>query len=77
MPPDAHHRLRQESLFTKDLLDLIFIQFAPSLFEKFNLLHLLNDLCIIAEVQHDDDIVYYFIPSTLPLKATTMFYNRN
>ena len=52
MPQDAHHRLQQEGLFTEDLLDLVSIQFVPYLFEKADLLHLLNDLCIIAEIQH-------------------------
>ena len=67
MPPDAHRRLWQEVLFTEDLLS---IQFAPGLFEKIDLLHLLNDLCIIAEVLRDDK-VYYFIPSALPSKELT------
>ena len=70
MPPDAHRRLRQEGLFTEDLLDLISIQFGPGLFEKDNLLHLLNDLCNIAKVQRNDKI-YYFIPSALPPQELT------
>ena len=76
MSPDAHRRLRQEGLFTEDLLDLISIQFAPGLFEKADLLHLLNDLCIIAKVQRDDKI-YYFIPSALPSKELTYQNKRN
>ena len=42
IPPDAHRRLRQEGLFTEDLLDYVSIQFALGLFEKIDLLHLLN-----------------------------------
>ena len=76
MSPDAHRRLRQEGLFTEDLLDLISIQFAPGLFEKADLLHLLNDLCIIAKVQRDYKI-YYFIPSALPPKELTDQNKRN
>ena len=76
MPPDAHRRLRQEGLFTEDLLDLISIQFAPGLFEKADLLHLLNDLFIIAKVQRDNKI-YYFIPSALPPKELTDQDKRN
>ena len=70
MAPDAHRRLRQEGLFTEDLLDLVSIPFAPGLFEKTDLLRLLNDLCIVAEVQRDDK-VYYFIPSALSPKELT------
>ena len=70
MPPDSHRRLRQEGLFTEDLLDLVSIPFAPGLFEKTDLLRLLNDLCIVAEVQRDDK-VYYFIPSALSPKELT------
>ena len=70
MPPGTHRRLRQEGLFTEDLLDLISIPFAPGLFEKADLLCLLNELYIIADVQRDDK-VYYFIPSALSPKELT------
>ena len=70
MPPDSHRRLRHEGLFTEDLLDLISIPFAPGLFEKADLLCLLNELYIIADVQRDDK-VYYFIPCALSPKELT------
>ena len=67
LPPNAHCRLQQEGLFTIDLLDLVSIQFAPGLFEKADLLRLLCDLCIVAEV-HRDESKYYFIPTALSPK---------
>ena len=70
LPPNAHRRLREEGLFTIDLLDLVSIQFAPGLFEKLDLLHLLSDLCVVAEV-HRDDSTYYFIPTALSPKHLT------
>ena len=70
LPPNVHQRLRDEGLFTEDFLDLVSIQFAQGLFEKSDLLHLLCDLCIIAEVRHNDKL-YYFIPSALSPKQLT------
>ena len=70
LPPNVHQRLRDEGLFTEDFLDLVSIQFAQGLFEKSDLLHLVCDLCIIAEVRHNDKI-YYFIPSALSPKHLT------
>ena len=70
LPPNAHRRLQEEGLFTIDLLDLVSIQFAPGLFEKADLLHLLCDLCIVAEV-HRDESTYYFIPTALSPKHLT------
>ena len=67
LPPNAHCQLKEEGLFTIDLLDLVSIQFAPGLFEKADLLRLLCDLCIVAEV-HRDDSTYYFIPTALSPK---------
>ena len=71
LPPNVHQRLRDEGLFTDDFLDLVSIQFAQGLFEKSDLLRLLCDLCIIAEVQHSDKL-YYFIPSALSPKQLTL-----
>ena len=70
LPPNAHRRLQEEGLFTIDLLDLVSIPFAPGLFEKADLLHLLCDLCIVAEV-HRDESTYYFIPTALSPKHLT------
>ena len=70
LPPYIHQRLRDEGLFTEDFLDFVSIQFAPGLFVKLDLLHLLCDLCIIAEVQRHDKL-YYFIPSALSPKHLT------
>ena len=70
LPPNAHCRLQQEGLFTIDLLDLVSIQFAPGLFEKADLLRLLCDLCIVAEV-HREESTYYFIPTALSPKHLT------
>ena len=70
LPPNAHRRLQQEGLFTIDLLDLVSIQFVPGLFEKADLLRLLCDLCIVAEV-YRDDTTYFFIPSALSPKFLT------
>ena len=70
LPPNAHRRLQEEGLFTIDLLDLVSIQFSPGLFEKADLLHLLCDLCIVAEV-HRDESTYYFIPTALSPKHLT------
>ena len=70
LPPNAHRRLQQEGLFTIDLLDLVSIQFARGLFEKADLLHLLCDLCVVAEV-YRDDTTYFFIPSALSPKFLT------
>ena len=70
LPPNAHHRLRQEGLFTIDLLDLVSIQFVPGLFEKVDLLRLLCDLYIVAEV-HRDESTYYFMPIVLSPKHLT------
>ena len=70
LPPNVHQRLRDEGLFTEDFLDLVSIQFAQGLFEKSDLLRLLCDLCIIAEVQHND-MIHYFIPSALSPKQLT------
>ena len=70
LPPNVHQRLRDEGLFTDDFLDLVSIQFAQGLFEKSDLLHLLCDLCIIAEVRQSDKL-YYFIPSALSPKQLT------
>ena len=70
MPPDSHRRLQREGLFTDDLLDLVSIEFVPGLFEKYDFLHLLSDLCIIAEVKHDNT-TYYFIPSALSPRSLT------
>ena len=70
LPPNVHHQLQKEGLFTIDLLDLISIQFAPGLFEQADLLHLLCDLCIAAEVDRDDS-TYYFIPTVLSPKHLT------
>ena len=70
LPPNAHRRLQEEGLFTIDLLDLVSIQFAPGLFEKADLLRLLCDLCIVAEV-HRDESTYYFIPTALSPKHLT------
>ena len=67
LQPDAHRRFQHEGLFSDDLLDLVSIKFVPHIFEKADLLHLLSDLCIIAEVQRDN-ATYYFIPSALPPK---------
>ena len=67
LPPDAHRRLQREGLFSDDLLDLVSIKFVPGLFGKADLLHLLSDLCISAEVQRDN-ATYYFIPSALSPK---------
>ena len=64
LPPDAHRKLRKEGLFTEDLLDVISIKFAPGLFERSDLLHLLIKLCVIARV-YQDNITYYFIPAAL------------
>ena len=69
LSPNVHRRLREEGLFTEDLIDLISIQFASGLFERDDLLHLLCDLCVIAKVQRDN--VYYFIPSALSPKHLT------
>ena len=71
LPPNVHRRLRDEGLFTEDFLDLVSIQFAQGLFEKFDLLRLLCDLSIIAEVRHNDKL-YYFIPSALSPKYLTL-----
>ena len=70
LQPNAHRRLQEEGLFTIDLLDLVSIQFAPGLFEKADLLRLLCDLCIVAEV-HRDESTYYFIPTALSPKHLT------
>ena len=70
LPPNAHCRLQEEGLFTIDLLDLVSIQFAPGLFEKADLLRLLCDLCIVAEV-HREESIYYFIPAALSPKHLT------
>ena len=70
LPPNAHSRLKEEGLFTIDLLDLVSIQFAPGLFEKADLLRLLCDLCIVAEV-HRDESTHYFIPTALSPKHLT------
>ena len=70
LPHNAHRRLQEEGLFTIDLLDLVSIQFAPALFEKADLLHLLCDLCIVAEIHHDES-TYYFIPTALSPKHLT------
>ena len=70
LPPNAHRRLKEEGLFTIDLLDLVSIQFAPGLFEKLDLLRLLSDLCVVAEVYRDDS-TYYFIPTALSPKHLT------
>ena len=70
LPPIFHRRLREEGLFTIDLLDLLSIQFAPGLFEQADPLRLLCDLCIVAEV-HRDDSTYYFIPTALSPKHLT------
>ena len=70
LPPNVHQTLRNEGLFTEDFLDLVSIQFAQGLFEKSDLLRLLCDLCIIAEV-HKSDKLYYFIPSALSPKHLT------
>ena len=70
LPPNAHRRLQEEGLFTIDLLDLVSIQFAPGLFEKTDLLRLLCDLCIVAEV-HREESTYYFIPTALSPKHLT------
>ena len=70
MPPDSHRRLQREGLFTDDLLDLVSIEFVPGLFEKSDLLHLLSDLCIIAEVKRDNT-TYYFIPTALSPRPLT------
>ena len=70
MPPDSHRRLQREGLFTDDLLDLVSIEFVPGLFEKSDFLHLLSDLCIIAEVKRDNT-TYYFIPSALSPRPLT------
>ena len=67
LPPDAHRRLQHEGLFTDDLLDIVSIRFVPRLFEKSDFLHLLSELCIIAEVKRDST-TYYFIPSALSPK---------
>ena len=67
LPPDAHRRLQHEGLFTDDLLDIVSIEFVPRLFEKSDFLHLLSELCIIAEVKRDNT-TYYFIPSALSPK---------
>ena len=64
LPPDAHRKLRKEGLFTEDLLDVVSIKFAPGLFEKSDLLHLLIKLCVIARV-YQDNVTYYFIPAAL------------
>ena len=71
LSPNIHQQLREEGLFTKDFLDLVSIQFIPGLFEKVDLLRLLCDLCIIAEVRRDDKL-YYFIPSALSPKHLTL-----
>ena len=70
MPPDSHRRLQREGLFTDDLLDLVSIEFVPGLFEKSDFLHLLSDLCIIAEVKRDNT-TYYFIPTALSPRPLT------
>ena len=70
LAPNAHRQLQEEGLFTIDLLDLVSIQFAPGLFEKADLLRLLCDLCIIAEV-HRDESTYYFLPTALSPKHLT------
>ena len=70
LPQIAHHRLQKEGLFTIDLLDLISIQFVPGLFEKGDLLRLLCDLCIVAEI-HRDESTYYFMPVALTPKHLT------
>ena len=70
LSPNAHRRLQEEGLFTIDLLDLVSIQFAPGLFKKNDLLRLLCDLCIVAEV-HREESTYYFIPTALSPKHLT------
>ena len=70
LPPNAHRRFQEEGLFTIDLLDILSIQFAPGLFEKADLLCLLCDLCIVAEV-HREESTYYFIPTVLSPKRLT------
>ena len=70
LPPNAHRRLQQEGLFTIDLLDVVSIQFVSGLFEKIDLLRLLCDLCIVAEV-HRDESTCYFIPAALSPKHLT------
>ena len=76
LPPNAHCWLQQEGLFTIDLLHLIPIQFVPGLFEKVDLLQLLCDLCIVAEV-HRDETTYYFIPVALSPKYLTSKKKKN
>ena len=71
LQPSAHRRFQEEGLFTIDLLDLVSIRFVPGLFEKADLLRLLSDLCIVAEI-HRDDSTYYFIPAALPPKHLTV-----
>ena len=70
LPPNAHRRLQEEGLFTIDLLDLVSIQFTPGLFEKHDLLRLLCDLRIVAEI-HRDASTYYFMPVALSPKHLT------
>ena len=71
LSPDAHRRLQEEGLFTIDLLDLVSIQYVPGLFGKDDLLRLLCDLCIVAEV-HRNGFAYYFIPIVLSPKHLTI-----
>ena len=71
LPAGAQSKLRQEGLFSPDIVDCFDMQFIAGLFQKAEFLELLKKLHIIVEVELDDGKILYLAPILLPTKELT------